>query len=81
MADDAPWRVTLHDDEVNTIFMVAYLLRALCGLDDLQARAATMAVHRRGRCDVAAFPDQGGAERCAVQLQRFGLHATVGRGA
>lgn len=78
MIPDAPWRVSVHDDDVNTIVAIWYLLQTLCGLDSPQAQQTALDIHQRGQAEVGAFGDRATAEALVVSLQRHGLHATAG---
>lgn len=73
----ADWRVDVRDDDVNTRHAVTYLLHRLCGMSVHQAAATMARVHRDGSAEVARFGEQDAAERLAVRLQTYGLHATV----
>ncbi|WP_158844070.1 ATP-dependent Clp protease adaptor ClpS [Saccharothrix deserti] len=64
------WRVSVHNDDVNTVVTVRHLLGAFCGGDAVWTAHATLAVHQRGATDVAEFPDEASAEALVVALQR-----------
>jgi ATP-dependent Clp protease adapter protein ClpS len=74
------WRVVILDDHVNSYAVVVHLLQTLCGMTLEHAARFTNDVHRRGSAEVAAFPEQGQAERLVVAFQRRGVHATARRG-
>lgn len=70
--------MTLHDDDVNSVPVVAYLLRTLGRVERAAALDLTLAVHRRGRVDFE-FATCAEAETWVVEFQRRGLRASVGR--
>ncbi|NUT96538.1 MAG: Clp protease ClpS [Saccharothrix sp.] len=78
MSSGRPWRVTLHDDDVNAVPVVAYLLRTLGRVEREAALDATLAAHRQGRVDFD-FATCAEAETWVVELQRRGLRASLGR--
>lgn len=73
------WRVVIHNDQVNSLAVVVHLVHTLCArtLEDAGQLAAQ--IHYCGSAEVAALPEQGGAEQLVVAFQRRGLNATVRR--
>ncbi len=72
-----PYRVVLHDDDVNEM---AHVVRALlASVPELEGRRATeimLEAHLHGRADVIACPLER-AELYRDRLKTFGLSATI----
>jgi ATP-dependent Clp protease adapter protein ClpS len=71
------WRVIVHDDDVNNMDLVCYALHRVCGIPVEDAAGLTFDVHTKGSADVGAYSHRSDAERAAVALQRYGLHASL----
>lgn len=71
--------MTVQDDDVNSVLVVGHLVQTLCGSSAADAVRLAIEVHTRGEAEVAAFPDQAGAEQLVVALQRHGLHGRIRR--
>ena len=46
---DAPWNVVVHDDPVNLMAYVTYVLMKIFGYDEKKATLLMMQVHKQGR--------------------------------
>ncbi|MEV6239514.1 ATP-dependent Clp protease adaptor ClpS [Lentzea sp. NPDC051838] len=78
MSSGERWRVVLHNDDVNLIPVVHYLLRKICGHDWETARDLTMTVHHTSGAAVGVH-DRETAEAITVELLRHGLSAGIRR--
>ena len=78
MSSGERWQVVLHDDDVNPIPVVQYLLGRIFGFDARTALETTMAVHQSGSA-VFGVQDREEAEAVTLELLRFGLLASFGR--
>ncbi|HEX6359197.1 ATP-dependent Clp protease adaptor ClpS [Actinophytocola sp.] len=74
------WRVVIHNDQLNSLAVVAHLLHTLCAMALPDAVQLAAMVHYRTSAEVAEFPSQGEAEQLVVAFQRHGLDASVRHG-
>ena len=74
-----PYRVVLHNDDVNDMgHVVRALLDSVPELDTEQAMAIMIEAHLQGRAEVIACPRER-AELYRDRLESFGLTATIER--
>ena len=74
-----PYRVVLHNDDVNEMgHVVRALLDSVPELDTEQAMAIMIEAHLQGRAEVIACPRER-AELYRDRLESFGLTATIER--
>ena len=74
-----PYRVLLHDDDVNEMaHVVRALLASVPELDTARATAIMLEAHLRGQAEVIACPLER-AELYRDRLESFGLSATIER--
>lgn len=72
-----PYRVILHNDDVNTMdHVVRALLRSVPSLSREQATAIMFEAHEHGRAVVIECPKEA-AEHYRARLESFGLTATI----
>lgn len=72
-----PYRVILHNDDVNSMdYVVAVLLRAIPGLSPEQAVAIMLEAHHTGRATVIICPLEQ-AELYRDRLESAGLTSTI----
>ena len=74
-----PYRVVLHNDDVNEMgHVVRALLNSVPELDTERAMAIMIEAHLQGRAEVIACPRER-AELYRDRLESFGLTATIER--
>ena len=74
-----PYRVVLHNDDVNEMgHVVRALLQSVPELDPERATAIMLEAHLNGRAEVIACPRER-AELYRDRLESFGLTATIER--
>ncbi len=74
-----PYRVVLHDDDVNEMGHVVHaLLASVPELDERRATEVMVVAHTQGQADVITCPLER-AELYRDRLKTFGLSATVER--
>jgi ATP-dependent Clp protease adaptor protein ClpS len=74
-----PWRVVLHNDDVNDMLhVVRALLASIPELDAERATEVMLTAHERGSADVITCPRER-AELYRDRLESFGLTATIER--
>lgn len=73
---DVPWNVVVHDDPVNTIEYVIWVLRKIFGYPEDRARALTLEVHESGR-SVVWTGEREKAEFYTQQIQSFQLRVSM----
>ncbi|HET6320259.1 MAG TPA: ATP-dependent Clp protease adaptor ClpS [Chloroflexota bacterium] len=72
-----PWRVVLHNDDVNEMnYVVQCLLKTVPGLGTQRATDIMMEAHNRGKATVTTCPLEL-AELYRDRLESFGLTATI----
>lgn len=72
-----PYRVVLHNDDVNTMdHVVKALLRSVPSLTREEAHAIMLAAHHHGRAVVIECPKEA-AEHYRTRLESFGLTVTI----
>ncbi len=72
-----PYRVILHNDDVNTMdHVVRALLRSVPSLAPEEATAIMLEAHHHGRAVVIECPKEA-AEHYRNRLESFGLTATI----
>lgn len=72
-----PWRVVLHNDDVNSMdHVVRSLLRCIPGLSLERAAEIMLTAHNHGRADVVTCPKEQ-AELYRDRLESCGLTATI----
>ncbi|GAA5118043.1 ATP-dependent Clp protease adaptor ClpS [Haloechinothrix salitolerans] len=77
MARERAWAVHLHNDDINTIEGVVYVLHEVLGIpieSGLQAAAET---DKKGDIVLGRYESQEQAERLVAQLQLYGLWASM----
>ena len=73
---DLPWNVIVHDDPVNLMGYVTYVLKKVFGYDEKKAAILMMQVHRQGRSVVWSGQLEK-AEFYTQQLQSHQLTASM----
>lgn len=75
-AADLPWNVVVHDDPVNLMQYVTYVLMKIFAYDEPQATVLMMQVHQLGR-SVVWSGDREKAEFYVQQLQAHQLKTSL----
>lgn len=75
----APWTVLVHNDEVNTVQGVMYVLHRVCGIDPQRGLQAAVHIDAAGFLEVVHCATEADAQECVAELQLYGLNATVWR--
>lgn len=73
---DLPWNVVVHDDPVNLMRYVTYVLMKIFGYDEKKADVLMMQVHNSGR-SIVWTGDREKAELYVQQLQIHQLKTTL----
>jgi ATP-dependent Clp protease adaptor protein ClpS len=73
---DVPWNVIVHDDPVNLMGYVTYVLMKIFGYDEKKAAILMMQVHQQGRSMVWSGQREK-AEFYTQQLQSHQLKTTL----
>ncbi len=73
---DVPWNVLVHDDPVNLMGYVTYVLMKIFGYDEKKASILMMQVHQQGR-SVVWSGQREKAEFYTQQLQAHQLKSTL----
>ena len=73
---DVPWNVIVHDDPVNLMGYVTYVLMKIFGYDEKKAAILMMQVHRQGKSLVWTGQREK-AEFYVQQLQSHQLKSTL----
>jgi ATP-dependent Clp protease adaptor protein ClpS len=73
---EQPWNVVVHDDPVNLMGYVTWVLMKIFGYDEKKAAALMMQVHQLGR-SIVWTGQREKAEFYAQQLQAHQLRATL----
>jgi ATP-dependent Clp protease adaptor protein ClpS len=69
-AVDAPWNVIVHDDPVNLMHYVTFVLMKIFGYDETKATVLMMQVHKLGRSIVWS----GEREKAEFYVQQLQAH-------
>lgn len=77
---DQPWNVVVHDDPVNLMGYVTYVLMKIFGYDEKKAAILMMEVHQQGRSIVWSGQREK-AEFYVQQLQSHQLKSTLEKAA
>ncbi|RYD34783.1 MAG: ATP-dependent Clp protease adapter ClpS [Verrucomicrobiaceae bacterium] len=77
---DVPWNVVVHDDPVNLMHYVTYVLRKIFGYDEKKAVVLMMQVHRQGR-SIVWTGEREKAEFYVQQLQAHQLKTSMEKAA
>jgi ATP-dependent Clp protease adaptor protein ClpS len=67
---DVPWNVIVHDDPVNLMGYVTYVLMKIFGYDEKKAAVLMMQVHKQGRSIVWT----GQREKAEFYVQQLQAH-------
>jgi ATP-dependent Clp protease adaptor protein ClpS len=67
---DVPWNVVVHDDPVNLMGYVTYVLMKIFGYDEKKAAILMMQVHKQGRSIVWC----GQREKAEFYVQQLQAH-------
>jgi len=67
---DVPWNVVVHDDPVNLMGYVTYVLMKIFGYDEKKASILMMQVHQKGRSIVWT----GQREKAEFHVQQLQAH-------
>ena len=67
---DVPWNVVVHDDPVNLMGYVTWVIMKIFGYDEKKAAILMMQVHRKGRSIVWS----GGREKAEFYTQQLQAH-------
>lgn len=73
---DVPWNVVVHDDPVNLMGYVTWVLMKIFGYDEKKAAILMMQVHRQGR-SIVWTGEREKAEFYLQQLQSHQLKSTL----
>jgi ATP-dependent Clp protease adaptor protein ClpS len=73
---DVPWQVVVHDDPVNLMGYVTWVLMKIFGYNEQKAALLMMQVHQRGRSIVWSGPREE-AEFYVQQLQSHQLKTSL----
>jgi ATP-dependent Clp protease adaptor protein ClpS len=73
---DVPWNVIVHDDPVNLMQYVTFVLKKIFGYDDKKATTLMMQVHKLGR-SIVWFGEREKAEFYVQQLQAHQLKTSL----
>ncbi|MCW1921904.1 ATP-dependent Clp protease adapter ClpS [Luteolibacter arcticus] len=73
---DVPWNVVVHDDPVNLMGYVTWVLMKIFGYPESRAAAMMLEVHKRGR-SVVWSGEREKAEFYAQQLQAHQLKTSL----
>ena len=76
VALDVPWNVVVHDDPVNLMGYVTWVLMKIFGYNEQKAALMMMQVHRQGR-SVVWTGQREKAEFYAQQIQSHQLKASL----
>jgi len=76
VALDTPWRVIIHNDPVNLMSYVAFVIRKIFGYPDKESERLMLQVHREGRSIVWTGARER-AEHYVRELQGHQLLATM----
>ncbi len=71
-----PWLVVVHNDPVNLMSYVTWVLQRLFGYDLAKAHKLMMDVHTKGRAIVSSGPREKAESDC-YRLHGYGLWATL----
>lgn len=75
-----PWNVVVHDDPVNLMGYVTFVLMKIFGYDEKKASVLMMQVHRRGR-SIVWTGEREKAEFYVQQLQAHQLKSSLEKAA
>jgi ATP-dependent Clp protease adaptor protein ClpS len=75
--DQHAWAVVVHDDAVNTLADVAYVLHEVCSLPPERGFALATEVDKNGEAQLATYPTREEAEHLVVEIQVYGVRATL----
>lgn len=73
---DVPWNVVVHDDPVNLVKYVIFVLMKIFGYNEKKSTILTMEVHRQGR-SIVWSGEREKAEFFVQQLQAHQLKSTM----
>jgi ATP-dependent Clp protease adaptor protein ClpS len=73
-----PWLVIVHNDPVNLMSYVTWVLQTLFGYPRPEAEKLMMDVHNKGRAVVSSGPREKAESDC-YRLHGYGLWATLTR--
>ena len=73
---DVPWNVIVHDDPVNLVKYVIYVLMKIFGYNEKKSTVMTMQVHRQGR-SIVWSGEREKAEFYVQQLQSHQLKSSM----
>jgi ATP-dependent Clp protease adaptor protein ClpS len=75
---DRPWLVIVHNDPINLMSYVTWVLQTLFGYPRPQAEKLMMDVHTKGRAVVSSGPREKAESDC-YRLHGYGLWATLSK--
>jgi ATP-dependent Clp protease adaptor protein ClpS len=73
---DRPWLVIVHNDPINLMSYVTWVLQTLFGYPRHKAEKLMMDVHTKGRAVVSSGPREKAESDC-FRLHGYGLWATL----
>jgi ATP-dependent Clp protease adaptor protein ClpS len=73
---EVPWNVIVHDDPVNLVQYVIYVLMKIFGYNEKKSTVMTMQVHRQGR-SIVWSGEREKAEFYVQQLQSHQLKSSM----
>ena len=76
IAPAVPWNVVVHDDPINLMDYVTWVLMKIFGYDENKATRLMLEVHERGR-SIVWSGEREKAEFYTQQLQAFQLKTTL----
>jgi ATP-dependent Clp protease adaptor protein ClpS len=75
---DRPWLVIVHNDPVNLMSYVTWVLKRLFGYPHHKAHKLMMDVHTKGKAVVSSGPREKAESDCH-RLHGYGLWATISK--
>lgn len=75
---DLPWLVVVHNDPVNLMSYVTWVLQKLFGYPYAKARKLMLQVHNEGKAVVSSGPREKAESDC-YRLHAHGLWATISK--
>ncbi len=75
---DRPWLVVVHNDPINLMSYVTYVLQKVFGYPREKAHKLMLQVHNEGKAIVSSGPREKAEAEC-FRLHAYGLWATITR--
>ncbi|HKS47262.1 MAG TPA: ATP-dependent Clp protease adaptor ClpS [Amycolatopsis sp.] len=80
MAEQRPWAVIVHDDDVNSYAVTAFVVHEVCGLPLARGLELALTADLAGEAELTWCDSREQAEELVARIQVCGLLATVRRG-